>query len=151
MVQPSLFQSSSSSKSISILVDYETLLDIIVTEVAFKSTDNSLVLPDECLDNLKSVISYYALDSITNECKLLADFYAYMVGRDFGYDLGLLCKESFDHRNYFFYRVQIDLRATILWVLEPYPFPKYEQHALFPFHDVRDVSFFLRPAHPCCR
>lgn len=62
-----------------------------------------------------------------------------------------LRKESFDHRNYFFYRVQIDLRATILWVLEPYPFPRYEQHALFPFHDVRDVSFFLRPAHPCCR
>lgn len=30
-------------------------------------------------------------------------------------------------------------------MLEPYPFPRYEQHALFPFHDVRDVSFFCAP------
>lgn len=115
MVQPSLFQQSSSSKSISILVDYETLLDIIVTEVAFKSTDNSLVLPDECLDNLKSVISYYALDSITNECRLLADFYAYMVGRDFGYDLGLLCKESFD-----LYFKSIGLDQSVYFVCNAY-------------------------------
>ena len=62
-----------------------------------------------------------------------------------------LRKESFDHRNYFFYRVQIDLRATILWVLEPYPFPRHEQYALFSLHDGCDLAFLLRPTHLGCR